>query len=399
MMTMDHAIGTVIKAFIDDEKIPSALTLVARNGAIVHMATQGYADIGSKTLLKPDTIFRIYSMTKPVTAVAAMMLYEQGLFGLDDAIADYLPCFKSMQVFTDKGLVEAASPITIRQLLTHNAGLTYSTFTDYSDVAKLYGDAKIHDALGRQVWNLENHINRLAALPLIAHPGTVYEYSESLSVIARLVEVVSGQSYRDFLKSRIFEPLKMLDTDYYVPAHKAHRLATLYERDKSGRGFNQTFGYGGDYTEPAVLESGGAGLVSTAHDYLAFSQMLLAGGVSGGHLLLSPESVKQIMSDQYAGQYPLMVSDKVRPEVQGLGYGFGGYVVTDISQRDYLSTNGEYGWSGWASTHFWVDPDQQLIGMVLTQMIPQLDEMMRLGEVFRGVVYESLKINSAVDLI
>ena len=190
---------------------------------------------------------------------------------------------------------------------------------------------------------------------------------------------------------RVFKPLAMNDTDYYLPPEKSHRLAKLYERHSSGIGFDLTEDYGGDYRQPTVLEAGGAGLLSTASDYLQFAQMLLNQGEFNGQRLLSSHSVQQIMSDQYKGTYPEKVPDTAKDESKGLGFGMAGYVVIDSSQRSGLGNTGEYGWGGWASTNFWVDPLDQVVGIVMTQIIPAPDEILGLGEAFHLTFYQAFK--------
>ena len=383
-------ITPAIRPFIEQNKIPGALTLIAREGALVHCQSHGYADVDTKTPVTQDTVFRIFSMTKPVTAVTAMMLYEEGLFSLDDPIAQYLPAFTDMRVMTPEGLVPAKTPITIRQCLTHSSGLTYSMMPDHPEVARLYGEAQVNEVYRREDWSLEEHTLRLAKLPLIAQPGTAWRYSEGLSLVARLIEVLTGQAFGVFLQERIFNPLGMIDTAYQTTESNAHRLATLYEQSPDLEGFAETSQYGGDFTQPAKLQAGGAGLVSTAPDYLCFAQMLLNEGEFNGTRLLSPKTARLLMSDQFDDQLSEYLLEEARPLYKGVGHGFAGTVVTNNQLRGCLGSDGEYSWSGWASTNFWVDPKEQLVAMVLTQLIPQPDQVLGLKERFRQVVYQAL---------
>ena len=378
-------IAPAMETFIDQERVSGVLTLLAKQGEVVHCQAQGYADVETQTPIQLDTLFRIYSMTKPITAVAVMILFERGLFSLDDPIAKYLPYFSDMKVHTAQGPVTAKSPITIRQLLTHSSGLTYSMMFDEPAVSAAYDELRLNEVRARLSWSLEEHVKKLAEQPLVAHPGTAWRYSEAMSVLARLVEVVSEKTYRTFMLDEIFTPLGMIDTDYCVPEEKLPRLATLYERGPKGQSYQVAAeGYGGDYSRAPLLEAGGAGLVSTAADYLRFAQMLLNEGVLDGQRLLSPTSIKAIMSDQFDGTF-----DKKAPRItiiptKGMGFGFCGYV----------SPKGDYGWGGWASTSFWVDPKNQVAGLMLTQLIPEPTETLGVMERFRELSYEALSSHS-----
>ena len=383
-------IAPAIKPFIDNKKIPGALTVIARQGKLVHLQCHGYADKEAGKAVQADTLFRIYSMTKPVTAVAVMMLYEQGLFSLEDPIADYLPAFANMKVMTDTGLVDAAAPITIRQLLTHSSGLSYSMIPDNPAVSALYEQHNVNEVYGRLTMTLAEHTELLAQQPLIAHPGTAWRYSESIGVLARLVEVLSRKNYSAFLQQNIFAPLAMVDTAYQTHHSNSDRLAVLYEQTPSLDNFVPSDKYGGDYTQPAQLEAGGAGLLSTASDYLKFAQMLLNEGELNGVRLLSPLTTRLMMSDQFEGQFARYLPELSVVPMKGMGHGFAGAVVTDKKARGVLGSNGEYSWGGWASTHFWVDPEEQLIGMVFTQLIPQREQLLGLSERFRQMVYQAM---------
>lgn len=387
--------GAAINPFIADHKIPGALTLIARYGKVVHLQCHGYADREKAKAIQHDTLFRIYSMTKPITAVAVMMLYEQGLFSLDDPIADYLPAFADMQVMTDSGLIKAAAPITLRHLLTHSSGLTYSMIPDNPEVSALYEQQGVNEVYGRLHMTLAEHTDLLAQQPLIAHPGIAWRYSESIGVLARLVEVLSGQSYNAFLQQQIFAPLGMVDTAYQTHHSNSDRLATLYEQNPSLDNFSPTEKYGGDYTQPARLEAGGAGLVSSASDYLNFAQMLLNQGELNGTRLLSPFTARLLMSDQFDGRLASYLPEQSIPVMKGMGHGFAGTVVTHPQQRGCLGSLGEYSWGGWASTHFWIDPKEALVAMVFTQLIPQPEQVLGLNERFRQMVYQAMVSSDA----
>ncbi len=364
-------IGAAMQRFIDTGQAPGLLTVVARHGKVVYANTQGYANVAQKKPVRWDTIFRIKSMTKPITGVAVMMLFEEGHFFLDDPISNYLPEFGSMQVWTEAGLVDAELPITIRHLLTHTAGLTYSSFPN--PVAKHYQDISLNGVLNRLSGDtLEQHIKKLAGMPLLAQPGTAWTYGEAMGVLGRLVEVVSGCSFRTFLKQRIFDPLGMVDTDFFVPPEKKERLATLYDQTpRSTITEANPDHYGGDYCQKPTLEYGGAGLVGTSVDYLRFAQMLLNQGELDGHRLLSPVSVKLMMSNHLGSEFNGRLGLPLN-NIKGLGFGFTGRVVTDAIAAGSCGSNGEFSWGGWANTDFWIDPKQDLIGIVLTQVIPNV---------------------------
>ncbi len=376
--------------FLEEKRAPGVLTAIARRGKVVHVEASGYADVEAGVLLQPDTIFRIYSMTKPVTAVAAMMLYEEGSFFLDDPLADYLPEFTNMKVYTKEGLVEAERPITIRHLLTHMAGFTYTMIPDEPILSDMYEAAGMNEAFARLSGHtLETYVAKLAEFPLIIHPGSAWRYSEGICVLARLVEVLAGQSYGSFLRQRIFEPLKMNDTDYYVPEDKLARLARLYEQHPE-YGYELTEGYGGDYAQYPPFEPGGSGLASTASDYLRFAQMLLNGGELEGARLLSPSTVKLIMSNHLGADYASLIPDSFAPYFKGVGFGFGGSVLVDAGARGEAGSNGTYGWSGWASTAFWIDPKEQLVGMYLCQLIPLPGNVLKVGDRLHQMAYQAI---------
>lgn len=361
-----------MQRLIDAGQVPCLLTLIARDSNVVHVETQGYTDTDQQKPLQADAIFRLFSMTKPITVVAAMMLYEEQRFSLDDPIADYLPEFADMKVWTEHGVVVAERAITIRHLLTHTAGLTYSGLPN--PVGDMYAEAKLHGVYRLSGETLAEHVERLAAMPLLAQPGTAWNYSEAMGVLGRLVEVLSSSSIREFMMERILIPLAMTDTDFYVPKDKVDRLIPLYQLSGDhGLELADCDDYGGDYCRKPSLEYGGGGLVGTAADYLRFAQMLLNGGELDGVRLLSASSVQLIMTDHLGpefGDMPLASLDSPVSVGQGLGFGFGGSVIRDVSATGTLGSVGEYSWGGWASTDFWIDTQQNLIGIILTQVIP-----------------------------
>ncbi len=375
-------ITDTMREYIDRSQVAGLLTAVARRGKVVHFEALGYADVENQIPLSADTIFRLYSMTKPVTAVAVMILYEEGRFFLDDPVADYLPEFRDLKVWTDKGLVDAKQPLTIRHLLTHTGGISFFPFPE-KPVSVMYREAGVIYTKARETLSTEEYVRKIAELPLTSQPGEKWFYSESMEVLGRLMEVVSGQSYGEFLRHRIFEPLSMEDTAFYVPAEKSGRLARLYEAGPDGKivatdtlpppDFIHRTIQQNRYTQPPSFESGGTGLVGTAADYLRFSQMLLNQGELDGVRILSPTTVRLILSNHLGpefGERPLAYIDPSAAQGKGLGFGFCGLVVTNAIAAGIAGSDGQYSWGGAASTDFWIDPEQKLIGLVLTQLVP-----------------------------
>jgi CubicO group peptidase (beta-lactamase class C family) len=362
-------IGVAMQRYVDRGEVPGVVTLVARKGQVVHFEAVGYSDVEAKTPMTTDTIVRIASMTKPITSVALMMLYEEGHFLLDDPIDQWLPEFKDMKVIvpapagervaTPYTLVPAKRPITVKHLLTHTAGLanTYRgpTQPEYAKIAERQKpDETMADAVAR-----------LATLPLNFQPGEAWEYGPATNVVGRLVEVMSGQSLDEFFQKRIFAPLAMHDTHFYLPAAKLDRFAALY-RPNQEKKIELTEKASPDsrwVKEPHVYFAGAGGLVSTAADYFRFHQMMLGGGESHGVRLLGRKTV-ELMTANHTGEVPIWLT--------GPGYGFGlGYsVVKDIGQTALPASVGTYSWGGAFCTYFWVDPRERMIGILLTQVRP-----------------------------
>ncbi len=374
-------IKPAMQKFVEQQRAPGFITAIARRGKLVHFETMGYMDVASQKPMPADAIFRLHSQTKPVIGVATMLLFEEGLFGLNDPIAEYLPEFSNMEVYQPDGSLVPAEPILIRHLLTHTAGLTYYLFPDHP-VGKMYADAGLITNLARlDGTTCEQYVKKIAELPLIAQPGTVWQYSECMAVLGRLVEVVSGLSLGEFLQQRIFEPLGMVDTGFWVPPEKIHRLVTQYF-PKEGGGLievppedleNRVPTPSHGYSKPPSFESGSSGLAGTTADYLRFAQMLANGGELDGVRLLSPTTVDAMMTNYLGpefGDRPLERVGIFAPSNKGIGFGFCGFVITDIAATGWTGSNGEYSWGGSASTDFWIDRKQQLVGMVMTQLVP-----------------------------
>ena len=364
-------ITTKVQQTIDDQRIAGAVTLVARHGKVVYLKSQGSLDREASKAMRNDAIFRICSMTKPITSVAVMMLYEEGRFLLEDPVSKYLPEFKNPKVFVKPAsggepyTIPAAREITIRDLLTHTSGLTY----DWNEtLGERYKAANVTSGLLQYEGTIEDNVKRLATVPLLFSPGTRWEYSLGVDVLGRLVEVVTGMPLDQYFRTRIFEPLGMKDTYFYLPDNKVDRLAVAYTyyADKGLQRFPDTpiaegtFRYSADYPYrgPKKLFSGGAGLNSTAADYYRFCQMMLQGGKLGDVRLLSRKSVELMTHDQLG-----RISDD---QAFGLGFGIDG-VKTPLKE---LSSVGTFAWGGFFYTAFTVDPKEDMIVIFMGQLHP-----------------------------
>jgi CubicO group peptidase (beta-lactamase class C family) len=366
-------IATEVQRSIDDKRVAGAVTLVMRHGRVAWFKAQGMADREAGKPMRPEAMFRICSMTKPITSLAVMMLYEEGRFLLDDPVSNYLPEFKHPKVLVkpatgDTYTIPATREITIRDLLRHTSGLTYHW---NEDLGPMYRDANVAHGLLPYDGTIEDSVKRLAGLPLLFNPGEKWEYSLGVDVLGRLVEVVSGKPLDEFLRTRIFEPLGMKDTYFYPPENKLERLAAAYTyySDKGLQRFPDTpitekaTTYSADYPYRGAkkLFSGGAGLVSTAADYARFCQMMLDGGKAGSVRLVSRKAVELMTQDQLG---------KISAE-QGFGLGFGvNGVKAPLSE---LGSAGEYDWGGFFYTAFSIDPKEQMIVIFMAQLHPTGD--------------------------
>ena len=391
-------IGAAMEQHVAHGTMPGALAMIARHGKVVYFETWGERDREQKLAMEPDTIFRIYSMTKPVTSVAVMMLYEEGKFFLNDPIGKYLPELAQLQVAhevidQDSGdkeleLRKTERPVTIRDLLRHTAGLTYGFFGN-TPVDQQYRQA----GLLMNDRDLADFTTKLGKIPLQYEPGTTWHYSVGVDVLGRLVEVVSGQPFDQFLEQRIFQPLQMDDTGFWVPADDLDRLAQLYSPKGTAQGA-EAWLRTTDTTEIEVAQadasrnfiakpglfSGGGGLVSTASDYMRFCMMLLHRGELDGVRLLSPKSV-ELMTTDHLGDIPMGMGRG------GYGFGLGFAVALDQGEIGELGSAGEYNWGGAAGTRFWIDPEEELIGVFMVQILPHRTT---LGSEFRNFVYQAI---------
>jgi CubicO group peptidase (beta-lactamase class C family) len=339
----------LMQQYVDSGKLAGISVMVIRNNETALRKNFGFADIQNKKPVEEKTIFRIFSMTKPITAVALMTLYDEGKFRLDDKVADFIPAFAETKVYNaEKKTLEAqATQMTIRHLLTHTSGLTYG-WDQKSYVDSLY---RVTGASG---WDatLAEKIKILAGIPLKHQPGTKYEYSVSIDVAGYLVEVISGKPLDVYMKEKVFDPLKMEDSGFFVPEDKHNRFAALYTQGENGTLKGPDDPANDNFKKPVVLFSGGGGLVSTLDDYSRFAQMLLNGGELDGARILKDSTVEMIMTNQL----PSGVDYE-----NGGSYGLGGSVNPE---------KGHYGWSGAASTHFVVDKKNNMVIIALTQLMP-----------------------------
>lgn len=380
-----------MQGFIDRKEAGGIVTLIARAGKVVDVHASGFQDVAAKAPMRTDTMFRIASMTKPVTSIALMMLYEEGKLLLTDPVSKFIPAFKSSRVL--EGAAEAPVParrgINLRDLLSHRSGLTYG-FLNGGPVGSGYRKNGVTDGLTVTSMTLAEAIDKLAAEPLISQPGAAWNYSLSTDVLGRVVEVASGQPFQVFLRERIFKPLRMADTDFAVPDAKWSRMATVYSPDGAAgiRPMTDPESFGNTVMSPMAsykaegktYYSGGAGLVSTARDYARFGQMLLNGGVLDGARLLSPKTV-ELMTISHTADLP--ASGLIG---NGAQFGLGFRVVTDVGATQTLGSNGIYGWSGIYGTVFWVDPKERLVAVMLVQRYPGS----AVAGAFQPLVYQSL---------
>lgn len=383
-------IDAAISAEVDAGKIPGAVALIARNGEVAYHKSFGFANIDTKKPMQLDSIFRIASMTKAITSVAAMTLYEQGLFQLTDPLAKYIPDFATMDVISgvdERGNITATAPATkpirIIDLLTHTSGIGYPFIP--GNLQATYKAAGIIDGLTVEGHTLASQMPLLAKQPLLFEPGSKFAYGLNSDVLGYLIEVVSGKPLDQFFTEQIFRPLDMSDTYFYLPEDKAERLVTLYS-DVDGVGLVEHQGSDlvagvNDAFYPVIGAkthfSGGAGLSSTTVDYARFLQMLLNDGELDGVRILGRKSVE------------LMRTGRVDWDGDSIAdFGLGFAVVSDIGKRGELSSVGAYGWGGAFDTVYWIDPTEQLVGVYMSQARPTRSDM---GDRFRALVYQALE--------
>ena len=359
-------IDQMLNAAIEENQIPGAVALIARNGKIVYHKAFGMADNAAKRKLKKDDIFRIASQTKAITSTAVMMLWEEGKFQLDDPISKYIPEFNDAQVLDSLHAdgsyttIPADKPITIRHLLTHTSGIGYGVIDGDERFKKIYKEAGITDLFTTEPITIESSVKKLASLPLHHHPGERFTYSEGLDVLGYFIEVVSGMPLDQFFRERIFEPLKMEDTWFYLPESKKERLVSVQTKDKGKWVRYKADFYDTNYPVKGAQAffSGGAGLSSTAQDYANFLQMYLNNGELNGYRLLSRTTVQFIMANQIgdiwgdAGEY------------HGLAFGVLNQKGQDMGGKN---SKGTFQWGGYFNTQYFADPQEKIIGILLKQ--------------------------------
>lgn len=377
-------VDEVMNGLVKNKRLAGGIVMIARRGSIVHFQSYGLADIESKRAMKKDAILRFYSMSKAITSAAVMILVDEGKLRVDAPVSDYLPEFKALKVSTDDGLVVPKREMTIADLLRHTSGLTYgrSHRADSDRIFKELGPLNPKHSI-------EVMSSKLARVPLAYHPGQDWTYGVSIDVLGRVIEVASGQKLDAFLSKRIFKPLDMPDTGFYVPAEKHDRYAQVYNSDSEGTLTVGDNSGRADFSKPKALLSGGGGLVSTARDYMRFLMMIQQGGRLGDVRILSAKSVEQMTSDQLPRTVPNIYFGQ--QQRIGVGFGFGFSVRTKRSKWDPQGRVGEYGWGGLASTHYWVSPKDDLIVITLEQTLPYsfMTEF-----ALKGVIYDAIMPNS-----
>ena len=412
-------IDTWMQGYIDQNKLAGTIVMVARCGKVAYLERFGMMDLEAAKPMQFDTIFRIYSMTKPVVSVALMMLFEEGQFQLDDHVSKFIPGFADVKVLAGAAkegadnrhpaddenpfqLTELEREITIRHLLMHTAGLTYDFFDD-SPVDAMYRETEILSPLGILQVPLREMIQRLVKLPLTHQPGTAWRYSMATDVLGYLIEVLSGMSLDVFLEEKIFKPLGMEDTGFYVPEAKLDRFAAMYGPTENGGVEILDAPATSPYSKPTRCLSGGAGLVSTASDYARFAQMLLDRGEVDGaarlsvrlsaHAEVTPKPRllgRKTIELMTANHLPdALIPIQVQPHIlHGCGFGLGFRVLVNATRAGVLASEGEFGWGGAASTSFFVDPKEKFFGLLLTQLMPSRYYPIR--NEFRVLVYQAL---------
>lgn len=380
--------------YVDDGLLPGWMIVVSRGGRVVHLSTYGERDKEAGLPVELDTMFRLYSMTKPITSVAAMMLYEEGAFELKDPVGRYIPSFNDVRVYRGGSALAPVTepviePVRVWHLLTHTSGLTYG-FHHAHPVDAMYRNAGYEwgSPPGK---DLEACCDEFAALPLLFQPGTEWNYGVSTDVLGRLVEVVSGMALDEFFRTRIFEPLGMSDTAFFAKDADHHRLAALYFPEPGTRRAVRLDAMGNDALTPPVFLSGGGGLVGTAADYNRFAQMLLHEGELDGVRLLGSRTVRYMTRNHLPGGVDLEAFGRplfAETTFDGVGFGLGFSVVDDPVKTKVLSSPGDFGWGGAASTVFSVDPAEGITTLFLTQLLPSSTHPIR--PQLRQLVYQAL---------
>ena len=393
---------------VSGDRVAGASVLVGRYGKVAYFETTGESDKEQSRAFEKDTVVRIYSMTKPITTVAAMTLYEEGCFQLDDPVAKYIPEFEEVKVWAGEGdisnVVDCESPMLVRHVMSHTSGLTYG-FMNTNPVDAVYRDNEMGEFEDLSAW-----ISNLATIPLISQPGSQWNYSVSTDVLGKLIEVWSGQTLEQFFSERLFAPLEMIDSGFHVKEENHGRFSALYEPlvgpsmgslnvpDPGERhGLKLVEPYNRSrYLKPTKHFSGGGGLVSTMNDYARFCQMLMNGGELDGARILSPTTIKHMRTNQLPNSKDMAAMGQPvwsETSYDGIGFGLGFAVVLDPIKASIVASPGEHHWGGAASTFFWLDPAEDLYVIFLTQLIPSSTYPIR--RELRVRVYQSLVESNA----
>ena len=369
-------IETHFSKYVESGKLPGVHIAVTRGGKLAYETKLGHADVEAKKPIADDTIYRIYSMTKPICAVAAMMLWEEGLFELHDQVKWFIPSFANQKVFRSGTLTAprfepVSEPMEMWHLFSHTAGMTYG-FVYANPVDQMYRNAGFEWGTP-QGKNLAEVIDILAELPLMFQPGAEWAYSMSIDVLGRVVEVLSGMTLGEFMKKRIFEPLGMNDTGFYCPEDQAHRLAALYVPNPADKKAIRSDAMGAGALNKPVAELGGGGLVSTMADYVKFAEMLRGGGQLNGVRILGPRTVELMGTNMLPNNADLTAYGRPlfsATTFDGVGFGLGMSVTLDAATAKVPGTPGDFGWGGAASTNFTVDPLEDMTYTIMTQLLP-----------------------------
>ena len=380
--------------YVDEGRLAGYAVAVARHGKVAHFGMYGHKDSETSAPITDDTMYRIYSMTKPITSIALMMLVERGLLQLTDPVSKFIPSFGETRVWNTgtvlKPLTNALTePIRIWHLLTHTAGMTYGWM--YSDlVDDMYRRAGFEAGVAYKD-SLEVVCDKYAALPLVFQPGSSWNYSVATDIVGRVIEVVGKMPLDEFFDKNIFQPLEMHDTGFWVPEEKHERVASLYRYDETNHKKAKISGFANSSLEKPAFLSGGGGLISTADDYFKFIRMLEGRGKSGNVRLLSPSTFEMMVMNHLPNNADISTFGRPLGEeifYDGLGFGLGFGVVVDQAKTRVACPNGTFSWGGMASTAFWVDPVNEISAMFFTQLIPS--GVYPIRQYLRSLVYASL---------
>ena len=374
-------VGKIMNGLVDDHKIAGGIVLIAKNGKVVFHEPYGVMDLDSKKPVTRDTIFRIYSMSKALTSAAALILHEEGKLDLKAPVSKYLPEFKNLKIVDGDTERPAAHEMTIEQLFLHTSGIPYSN-PGGNTTERMYEDVDVMDRDS----DLALMTKKMGQIPLSFEPGTDWQYGAGIDVLGRVVEVVSGQPLDVFLEERLFKPLGMTDTDFFVPEEKQPRFAANYYSDGKGRMILRDDPTKSGYLRKPGLLSGGGGLVGTTSDYMRFLLMIANDGQVGSQQILKPATVKLMRTNQVPTSAGWV---KFGPEERtGVGYGLGFSVTVEPHKANPYAHKGEYGWGGAASTHYWLSPDDDLIVVTMEQRMPYSPET---EEKLKPVIYGAVE--------